>query len=114
MIDIPVIAPDGIAVIAIDGTAASGKGTLARRLAAHLGYAYLDTGLLYRAVAWTLIAQGIPTEDAAAAIKAAQTLDPALLDNPDLRSGAAGRGASVVGAVPDVQRRECHVRFRLG
>ena len=63
---IPVIAP---LVIAIDGTAASGKGTMARRLAAHLGYAYLDTGLLYRRVALTLIEQDIPLEDAVAAAR---------------------------------------------
>ncbi len=93
-----------IPVIAIDGTAASGKGTLARRLAEHLDYAYLDTGLLYRCVAATLIAQGIPTDDHKAAIQAARTLDPAKLNDPELRSGASGRGASVVAAIPEVRQ----------
>ncbi|MDB5491558.1 MAG: cytidylate kinase [Micavibrio sp.] len=93
-----------IPTIAIDGTAASGKGTLARRLADYLGYAYLDTGLLYRAVAWSLIAQNIPTDDTGAAIAAAEALDPSALDKPELRSGAAGRGASVVAAIPAVRQ----------
>ena len=90
-------------VIAIDGTAASGKGTLARRLADHLGYAYLDTGLLYRHVALTLIQQDIPADDKDAAITAALMLDPAALGHPDLRSGATGRVASVVAAIPEVR-----------
>lgn len=98
---IPVIAP---LVIAIDGTAASGKGTMARRLAAHLGYAYLDTGLLYRRVALTLIEQDIPLEDAVAAATAARSLDPATLNDPRLRSAEAGRGSSIVAAMPDVRR----------
>lgn len=90
-------------VIAIDGTAASGKGTLARRLADHLGYAYLDTGLLYRRVALTVIGQGIPVDDKNAAIAAALALDPSMLSNPGLRSGASGRGASIVAAIPEVR-----------
>lgn len=90
-------------VIAIDGTAASGKGTLARRLAAHLGYACLDTGLLYRRVALTLIEQNITTHDRKAAIAAALSLNPETLGDPKLRSGASGRGASVVAAIPEVR-----------
>lgn len=93
-----------ISVIAIDGTAASGKGTLARRLAAHLGYGYLDTGLLYRRVALTLIERNIQADDTAAAIEAAKTLDVSTLDDPALRSAAAGRGASVVAAIPEVRQ----------
>jgi cytidylate kinase len=95
---------NGITIIAIDGTASSGKGTLARRLADHLGYAYLDTGLLYRAVAWDLIGKNISTDNKDAAIAAAQALDPGALNNPELRSGAAGRGASVVAAIPEVRQ----------
>jgi cytidylate kinase len=91
-------------IIAIDGTAASGKGTLARRLAQQLGYAYLDTGLLYRRVALTLIEQGLSTDNTEAAINAAKTLDPTTLDNPTLRGAEAGRGASVVAAIPEVRQ----------
>jgi cytidylate kinase len=93
-----------IPVIAIDGTAASGKGTLAKRLAAHLGYAYLDTGLLYRRVALTLLENNTPFDSTEAAIAAAQSLDPSTLDNPALRSADAGRGASVVAAIPEVRK----------
>lgn len=91
-------------IIAIDGTAASGKGTLARRLAAHLGYACLDTGLLYRRVALSLIEQNIPTDNKEAAIEAALALDPSTLGDPALRSAATGRGASVVAAIPEVRK----------
>lgn len=90
-------------VIAIDGTAASGKGTMGRRLAAHLGYAYLDTGLLYRRVAYTLFEKGLPFEDADAALQAARTLDATTLDDPALRGPEAGRGSSIVAAMPAVR-----------
>lgn len=92
-----------IPVIAIDGTAASGKGTMARRIAAHLGWAYLDTGLLYRRVALTLLEQNIPASNIEAATKAAQTIDAAKLDDPALRGAEAGRDASVVAAMPPVR-----------
>ncbi len=92
-----------VPVIAIDGTAASGKGTMARRLAEHLGYAYLDTGLLYRRVALTLLAQNIPADNIEAAVQAARTLDANKLDDPALRGAAAGRDASVVAAIPEVR-----------
>ncbi|GAB6051793.1 (d)CMP kinase [Magnetospira thiophila] len=90
-------------IIAIDGPAAAGKGTLARRLAAHLGYAYLDTGLLYRATGWKVLQGGGDPEDVAAATRAAEALDPIDLDNPDLRSDAAAQAASKVSAVPGVR-----------
>ncbi|MEQ8332266.1 (d)CMP kinase [Nisaea sp.] len=90
-------------IIAIDGPAAAGKGTLARRLADHLGYAYLDTGSLYRAVAVTLLRRGADPEDAEAATDAARTLDLELLGSPDLRTGEAGAAASKVAANPDVR-----------
>lgn len=92
-----------VPVIAIDGTAASGKGTMAKRLAAHMGYAYLDTGLLYRRVALTLLAQNIPADNVEAAVQAARTLDANKLDDPALRGAAAGRDASVVAAIPEVR-----------
>ena len=97
-------APLFLPVIAIDGTAASGKGTLARRLANRLGYACLDTGLLYRRVALTLLQQGVPLDDQDAAISAAATLSANDLGDPDLRGAEAGRGASVVAAYPGVRR----------
>lgn len=90
-------------IIAIDGPAASGKGTLARRLAAHLGYAYLDTGLLYRAVGMTVVASGRSLDDRSAAIDAALSLDPARLDDPALRLDEAGSAASKVAVVPEVR-----------
>jgi len=90
-------------IIAIDGPAAAGKGTLARRLANHLGYAYLDTGSLYRAVAVMLLRQNGDPEDAEAATEAARTLDLDLLGSPALRTGEAGAAASKVAAIPDVR-----------
>ncbi|WP_296583417.1 (d)CMP kinase [Xanthobacter sp.] len=89
-------------VIAIDGPAASGKGTLARRLAAHYGLPHLDTGLLYRAVAARCIALG-RLADEAASEQAAQTLDVADLDPETLRTAELGEGASVVAARPGVR-----------
>ncbi len=90
-------------IIAIDGPAAAGKGTLARRLADHLGYAYLDTGSLYRAVAVMLLRHKGNPDNAKAATEAARTLDLALLGSPDLRTGEAGAAASKVAAVPSVR-----------
>jgi CMP/dCMP kinase len=90
-------------VIAIDGPAASGKGTLAKRLAAHYGLPHLDTGLLYRAVACALLDTGRPLEDEAAAAQAAAALDPAQLDDPRLRERPMGGAASIVSAYPPVR-----------
>lgn len=80
-------------IIAIDGPAASGKGTIARALAAHLGFHHLDTGLLYRA---TGAKGGDPVE-------AARTLTAGDLARPDLRSAEAGQAASRVAAIPAVR-----------
>lgn len=89
-------------MIAIDGPAAAGKGTLARRLADHLGFAYLDTGLLYRAVAAGLIEAGTGVEaDAAAA--AARALTAADLDRSDLRGDDVAEVASKVATMPEVR-----------
>jgi cytidylate kinase len=90
-------------IIAIDGPAASGKGTLGKRLAAHYGYRHLDTGLLYRAVARTLIDTGHKLDDAAQAAAAARALRPEQLETADLKSHAAGEAASVVSAIPEVR-----------
>ncbi|HEY6255027.1 MAG TPA: (d)CMP kinase [Xanthobacteraceae bacterium] len=90
-------------IIAIDGPAASGKGTLGKRLAAHYGLRHLDTGLLYRAVAKTLVDQGCALDDAAAAVAAARALEPARFDEEVLKAHAIGQAASVVSAISDVR-----------
>lgn len=90
-------------IIAIDGPAASGKGTLAKRIADHFGLAYLDTGLIYRAVARDVRRRGEALDDAAAAAAAARSLDPATLDDPALRNPGVGEAASVVARIPQVR-----------
>ena len=90
-------------IIAIDGPAASGKGTLAKRLARHFGLPQLDTGALYRAVALSVIGGNLPPDDERAAELAAKSLDPLLLDDPRLRSAAMGEAASKVAAMPGVR-----------
>jgi len=84
-------------LIAIDGPAASGKGTLAKRLAAHFKLPHLDTGLLYRAVGWSAAHTSRTPADVAGALKAAD------LDNPALRTDEAGQAASKVAAIPEVR-----------
>ena len=94
-------------IIAVDGPAASGKGTLARRLAAHFDYAYLDTGSLYRALAFDVLRRGEAPENASAGLRAAKALDLAMLNDPDilaaLRTDAVGIAASLVAAQPDTR-----------
>lgn len=90
-------------VIAIDGPAASGKGTLARRLAAHYGVRWLDTGLLYRAVAHGVLSQGATLDDEAAAVAVARNLPAGFADNPALRTSEAGAAASRIAAFPGVR-----------
>jgi CMP/dCMP kinase len=90
-------------VIAIDGPAASGKGTLARRLADHYGLPHLDTGLLYRAVALTLIDAGASLDDEAAAARAAAGLIADRLADPRLRERAMGEAASRISGIPAVR-----------
>lgn len=97
-------------IIAIDGPAASGKGTLARRIAEHFGFALLDTGLLYRAVGVSVLQKGRDPADAEKATTAAQALNSADLENPDLRGDAAAGAASKVGAIPAV--REALLAFQ--
>ena len=90
-------------IIAIDGPAASGKGTLAKRLAAHFGLRHLDTGLLYRAVAKTLMDAGVALDDEARAVAAAKDLDAARLDEVTLKARGMAEPASIVSAMPSVR-----------
>ncbi len=90
-------------IIAIDGPAAAGKGTLARRLARHFGLALLDTGLLYRAVGLKMVRQGHDPSDTAAAAATAQGLGPDDLEDADLRGEAVAGAASTVAAIPAVR-----------
>lgn len=91
-------------IIAIDGPLASGKGTLARALAAHFGLPHLDTGSIYRATALALIKNGIDPNNKEEAIKAAQNLDMSNIIDSELRTAQVGAGASVVAAIPEVRK----------
>jgi cytidylate kinase len=90
-------------IIAIDGPAASGKGTLGKRLAAHYGLRHLDTGLIYRAVAKALLDAGRRPDDVVAAVAAAKALDPAHFDEVALKGQAVGEAASIVSAIPELR-----------
>jgi CMP/dCMP kinase len=90
-------------IIAIDGPAASGKGTIARQLASVYGLHHLDTGLLYRAVAKALLDAGYPPDDAERATAAAVALDPAKFDEKTLKAQAVTEASSVVAAIPQVR-----------
>jgi cytidylate kinase len=97
-------------IIAIDGPAASGKGTLGKRLAAHFGFRHLDTGLLYRAVAHAMLEAGHPLDDHQSAAVAARGLDAGQFDERALKQQAVGEAASVVSAIPAV--REALLAFQ--
>jgi cytidylate kinase len=90
-------------IIAIDGPAASGKGTLGKKLAAHYGLRHLDTGLLYRAVAKALLDAGHSPRQQARAVAAADALDPTQFDELALKSQVVGEAASLVSAIPEVR-----------
>ncbi len=90
-------------IVAIDGPAASGKGTLARRLAEHFGLPHLDTGLLYRATARALLDEGRDLSDVAAAVAAARGLALVDFDEKLLRGRDMGEAASIVAAIPEVR-----------
>jgi cytidylate kinase len=90
-------------IVAVDGPAASGKGTLARRLAAELGLAYLDTGKIYRAVGYRVLSGGGDPADPELAQEAARALDESDLANPALSSDDAADAASKVAAIPPVR-----------
>lgn len=89
-------------IIAIDGPAASGKGTLAKRLAAHYGFAHLDSGLLYRGVGKAVLVDG-RLGDKAVAIAAARVYDPGRFSEDELKADAVARAASIVAAIPEVR-----------
>ena len=90
-------------IIAIDGPAASGKGTIAKRVAAHYGLAYLDTGTLYRAVARDTLARSRDLADADEALNSAKALDPSTLGDPGLRKPGLAEAASLVAKHPEVR-----------
>lgn len=91
--------------VAIDGPAAAGKGTISKAVAAHFGFAHLDTGLLYRAVGAKVLAGDAP-------VAAAQALDPVDLESDDLRTPQVAQAASEVAVIPEV--REALVTFQRG
>ncbi|KIZ34490.1 MULTISPECIES: (d)CMP kinase [Rhodopseudomonas] len=97
-------------IIAIDGPAASGKGTLGRLLADHYGFRHLDTGVIYRAVAKALLDRGADLTDEPCAVEVAMTLSPETFGDPALKSQIVGEAASVVSAIPRV--REALVAFQ--
>ncbi|MGD9649658.1 MAG: (d)CMP kinase [Dongiaceae bacterium] len=90
-------------IIAVDGPAASGKGTLAKRLAAHFDYAYLDTGLIYRAVAAAILKAGLDPHDAAMSEKIAKTITWQDLSSPDLRTEEVSQATSISSLHPGLR-----------
>lgn len=100
----PYIAPvfDPV-VIAVDGPTAAGKGTLARQLANELGFNYLDTGSLYRAIAWTMLDQALDPADAKKATEVARTLNIETIEDALLRTSEVAEAASIVAAFPPVR-----------
>lgn len=118
--------------IAIDGPAASGKSTLGQRLAAHLGYLYIDTGVMYRAVTWAALRRGVPIADEAALTRLAETLDldiapPTVKDGRpytvrvdgedvtwDLRRPEVDAAVSQVSAYPGVRRALTRRQRQIG
>lgn len=89
-------------IIAIDGPAASGKGTIAKRLAAHYGFRHLDSGLLYRGVGFAVLQAG-RLDDPEAAVCAARAYDPGRFPEDDLKSDEVAKAASIVAAIPAVR-----------
>ncbi len=100
-------------VIAIDGPAASGKGTLARRLAAHFNLPHLDTGLLYRATACALLDEGLRLDDVEAAVAVARGLSLTDFDDARLRTREMGEAASIVAALPEVRAELIELQQRF-
>ena len=95
-------------VIAVDGPAASGKGTLSRRLAAFYNLSYLDTGSLYRGVGWLMLSRGLSPRDVEDAEATAKSFSLEDLDGADIRTPDVGRAASVVAAIPQVRLALLH------
>ncbi len=100
-------------IVALDGPAASGKGTIGHRLAAHFGWTHLDTGLLYRAVAYRMLADRRALDDVASAAEAARTLDPAGFDARALKTDSVGEAASIVSAIPEVRAALLDLQRRI-
>jgi cytidylate kinase len=90
-------------IIAVDGPAASGKGTLGKKLAAHYGLRHLDTGLLYRAVAKAVLDAGRQPSEHVHAVAAAKALDPSRFDETALKSPQVGEASSIVSSIPEVR-----------
>ncbi|MGA9797288.1 MAG: (d)CMP kinase [Rhizomicrobium sp.] len=90
-------------VIAVDGTAASGKGTLAKKLAKHFGFSHLDSGSLYRLVALGVVEAGGDPNKEADAVKVAMSIDPSRAEDPRIRTGEIGSAASLVSVFPKVR-----------
>jgi CMP/dCMP kinase len=101
-------------IIAIDGPAASGKGTLARRLAHHYGLPHLDTGLLYRAIARSVLDSGASLDDTDAAVRCARTIDPAAFDEKELKRASLAKAASLVSAIPEVRAALVSLQRQFG
>jgi cytidylate kinase len=92
-------------VIAIDGTAASGKGTIAKALARHFGFDHLDTGALYRSVAALVLQAGGDPASRHDAMEACERFQPGIVPDAELRTAQVGEAASLVSAVPEVRQR---------
>ena len=90
-------------IIAVDGPSAAGKGTIARAVATHLGYHFLDTGSLYRMVGLAMLNAGKSADDVASAVGFAKTLEPAKIQDRDLRTETVAAMASEVAAIPEVR-----------
>ena len=90
-------------VITVDGPSAAGKGTLARRLASHFRFEFLDTGALYRGVGLSVLRQGLDPADEKSATAAAKALRPEILGDPALRTESTSGAASKVAAIPSVR-----------
>lgn len=103
---------DAPVVVALDGPAAAGKGTLGRRLAAHFGYAYLDSGLLYRAVGRRMLSDGSDPADAVEAARVAVALGKSDLNSTGLREDRVANAATIVAAHPSV--RQALVGYQRG
>ena len=97
-------------IIAVDGPSASGKGSVSRGWRAHFGLHYLDTGLLYRAVARDMLDQGLSLDDEESAVRVAKSLDLQGLDDPRLRERRMGEAASRIAAFPGCVRRVAGVQ----
>ncbi|MGH6908454.1 MAG: (d)CMP kinase, partial [Aestuariivirga sp.] len=97
-------------IIAVDGPAAAGKGTIARAIASHFGYHFLDTGSLYRMVGLAVLRGGNDPHDKVAAAAAAASLNPSAFRDEDLRTEEVGGAASVVAAIPEVRAALLHLQ----